>query len=135
MAQMAPSVSTVSRLPLLTRLRNALHVFREVPGTFRLVWAGDRAGAIALALGTLVGAALPAAMAWVGKLIVDAVVLAARTSDGVAERRVLELVGLELGLVIVSTASNRMLGLIRELMRARLGHHIEIRILDKALEL
>jgi len=110
-------------------------VFREVPGTFRLVWAGDRAGAIALAVGTVVGALVPAAMAWVGKLIVDAVVAAARTRDAADARRVLQWVAVELALVVFNSLGNRVLGLIRELMRARLGHYIETRILDKALQL
>ncbi len=121
--------------PLGKRLRGAVAVFREVPGTFRLVWEGDRGGAIALAVGTVIGALLPAAMAWVGKLIVDAVVLAARTRAAADAHQVLVWVGVELGLVVVSTFGNRLLQLIRELMRARLGHHIETRILRKALEL
>jgi ABC-type multidrug transport system fused ATPase/permease subunit len=127
--------SPTPRRPLGQRLRGALAVFREVPGTVRLVWEGDRAGAIILAFGTIIGALLPAAMAWVGKLIVDGVVHARDTQSAADQHHVLMLVGLELALVVVNTAGNRLLNLARELMRARLGHFIELRILDKALEL
>src|SRR5215469_10588217 len=64
---------------LKARLKSAGSVFRQVPGTFRLVWQADRRSAIAMAALTLLSAALPAAIAYVGKLIVDAVVTAART--------------------------------------------------------
>ncbi|MSP59885.1 MAG: ABC transporter ATP-binding protein [Myxococcales bacterium] len=120
---------------LPARLRGALAVFREVPGTLRLVWQADRRGAISLGIGTLVGALLPPAMAWVGKLIIDAVVDSARTGREVDRHRVLVLVAVELGLMIVSTAGNRAMGLLRELMRAHLGNLINVRILEKALQL
>jgi ATP-binding cassette subfamily B protein len=50
---------------LRERLAGARTVFRQVPGTLRLVWGADRRGAVALAALTLVAALLPAAVAWV----------------------------------------------------------------------
>ena len=117
------------------RLLGALSVFREVPGTVRLVWHSDRRGALTLGLGTLIGAVLPAALAWVGKLIIDGVVLAARTRASVDRKSVLVLVALELGLMVLSTTVNRLMSLQRELMRANLGNAINLRILQKALQL
>jgi ATP-binding cassette, subfamily B, bacterial len=108
-------------------------VFRQVPGTFALVWRSDRHGAIVLGALTAVAAVLPAGIAWTGKLIVDAVVSTARgqTPPG----SVTALVVLELALMAASMAGGRLLGLERELLRARLGNAINERILEKALEL
>jgi ATP-binding cassette subfamily B protein/ATP-binding cassette subfamily C protein len=108
--------------------------FAQVPGTFRLVWQADRGGALLLAALTGLAALLPAGIAWVGKLIVDAVVSAARTA-GAGDGRVLSLVLLELGLMAASMAAARLAALERELLRARLGNLVNERILEKALEL
>jgi ATP-binding cassette, subfamily B, bacterial len=120
-------------MPLVARVRELKSVFQQVPGTFRLVWRADRRGALALAALTAVAAVLPAGIAWTGKLIVDAVVAAAR-GRGPASR-VTDLVLLELGLMAASMAAGRLVGLQRELLRARLGNAVNERILEKALEL
>jgi ATP-binding cassette subfamily B protein/ATP-binding cassette subfamily C protein len=117
------------------RLESLRSSFREVPGTLRLVWAADRAGTLQLAAYTAVLALLPAALAWVGKLIVDGVVAAARSGDPAASRRVLELVALELGLMAAQLTLSRLAGLRRELLRVSLGNALNERILEKALEL
>ncbi len=120
---------------LLGRLRGARAVFRQVPGTLRLVWEADRRGTVAVAALTLVLALLPAATAWVGKLIVDGVVLAARTGAPADRERVVGLVAAELTLMAVQLAAGRLLGLQRELLRGVLGNRVNERILEKALEL
>jgi ATP-binding cassette, subfamily B, bacterial len=120
---------------LRERLRGAREVFRQVPGTLRLVWEADRRGTVAIALLTVVLALLPAAIAWVGKLIVDGVVLAARSGAVEDRERVLWLVGVELVLMGVQLSAGRLLGLRRELLRGALGNRVNERILEKALEL
>jgi ATP-binding cassette subfamily B protein len=120
---------------LWERLRSARGLFRQVPGTLRLVWEADRVGAVAIVALTIVLALLPAAVAWVGKLIVDGVVLAARSGLEADRARVGWLVGGELGLMVVSTTAARLLSLRRELLRGSLGNRINERILEKALTL
>jgi ATP-binding cassette subfamily B protein/ATP-binding cassette subfamily C protein len=117
------------------RLRGARTVFRQVPGTLRLVREADPRGAVTVAALTLVLALLPAAIAWVGKLIVDGVVLAARTGAPADRAEVVWLVAAELGLMSVQLAAGRLLGLRRELLRGALGNRVNERILEKALEL
>jgi ATP-binding cassette subfamily B protein/ATP-binding cassette subfamily C protein len=121
--------------PLGTRLGGLRTVFREAPGAMRLVWEADRRGAVAIALLTLLAALLPAALAWVGKLIVDGVVEAARAGGPAATGRVLRLVAVELGLMACQLAVGRALSLRRELLRAALGNVVNERILQKALTL
>ena len=103
------------------RLRGLAAAMRHAPATFRMVWAADRRSALLLTALTGVAALLPAGIAWVGKLIVDAVVAG--------------LVALEAGLMALSMVAGRLLGLTRELLRARLGNQVNELILEKALEL
>jgi ABC-type multidrug transport system fused ATPase/permease subunit len=120
---------------IVERLRGTGQIFRHLPPTLRLVWEADRAAVVAVVALTVVAAILPAAIAWVGKVIVDSVVEAARTGSAEDRRAVFMAVGLELGLMVLSTAVTRVQGLIRELLRANLGNLINERILQKALTL
>ena len=110
-------------------------VFRQAPGSLRLVWEADRTGAVAVGLLTVVLALLPAGIAWIGKLIVDGVVHAARSGAEADRARVLWLVAAELGLMSVQMTATRLLSARRELLRGVLGNRINERILEKALSL
>jgi ATP-binding cassette subfamily B protein/ATP-binding cassette subfamily C protein len=131
----SPAPSPAAGGSLRDRLRGARAVFRQVPGTLRLVWEADPRGTTAVALLTAVLALLPAAIAWTGKLIVDGVVVAARSGTAADRSRVLWLVGAELLLMGVQLSAGRLLGLRRELLRGVLGNRVNERILQKALKL
>src|SRR5438094_1158097 len=120
---------------LRERTRLTLQYLRYLPRTFALVRESSRAFAVGLIALLLGQAALPAAMAWVGKLIVDAVVAAARSGDSAQRWHVLRLVALEAGLMAVSTAMSRGQALLRDLVRAALGNHVNTLILEKAATL
>ena len=129
------SVRVVPPATLRERARLTLQYLKYLPRTFALVRESSRAFAVGL-IALLIGqAALPAAMAWVGKLIVDAVVAAARGGDPAQRWHVLRLVALEAGLMAVSTAMSRGQSLLRDLMRASLGNHVNTLILEKAAAL
>jgi len=120
---------------LRERARLTLGYLRALPRVFQLVKDSSRgfaAGIVALLIGQAV---IPASMAWVGKLIVDAVVQAARTGARADERRVVEYVLIEFGLMVVSTVLSRGQALLRDLMRASLGNHVNTMILEKAATL
>lgn len=117
------------------RIKGAGQIFKHLPATLALVWKADPAAVIAVAVLTIVAAVVPAAIAWVGKLIVDGVVAAARSGLAADRRFVYQVVAAELGLMVFSTAVNRAQGLVRELLRANLGNIINEQILSKALEL
>jgi ATP-binding cassette subfamily B protein len=117
------------------RLRAAVEVFAQFPGTFRLVWEADRRGTLAIAGFTTVAALLPAPLAWVGKLIIDAVLQASRSGSEAARERVASLVFLELLLMAASLVTGRLLGFLRELLRTHLGNRVNEQILSKALSL
>jgi len=122
---------------LRERARLTVRYLKYLPRTFRLVRDSSPTFAAGLVLLLLGQAVLPASMAWVGKLIVDAVVQAARAGAGGAGDRalVLKLVLFEFGLMVISTALSRGQALLRDLLRASLGNHVNTMILEKATTL
>jgi ATP-binding cassette, subfamily B, bacterial len=120
---------------LLTRLRGS---FSQTGRTLGLVWKSSPGGTVVLAVLTVVSAALAPAIAYVGKIIVDAVVAARGASGPAAEAATLQAVTwvvIELGLVAASALIERGLGLCRQLVGSRLGIDVNTRILEKALTL
>ena len=117
------------------KVKDFLALLRQLPGTVALVWQADRGAALGILALTLLSAIFPAGIAWVGKLIVDAVVAAAQSRADADVARVLELVLLELGLLAGSLLLSRGTELLRELVRFKLANLINARILDKALTL
>jgi ATP-binding cassette subfamily B protein/ATP-binding cassette subfamily C protein len=132
---LTPPIKPAGPESLRARARLTLKYLRYLPRTFALVRESSRAFAVGMVALLLGQAALPASMAWVGKLIVDAVVAAARTGDAAERWHVLKLVGLEAFLMALSTAMSRGQALLRDLMRASLGNHVNTLILEKATTL
>jgi len=122
----------------LATLRALPEVFRYTRHALELVWSTSRALTVALALLTLVAGVLPAAIAYVGALIVDAVVAAIATHGrtGTTEvAGVLGYVALEGVLVAVMAGAQRGLSTCQSLLRAQLGQRVNEMILEKALTL
>ncbi|MEO0615195.1 MAG: ABC transporter ATP-binding protein [Pseudomonadota bacterium] len=76
---------------------------------------------------------LPAAMAWVGQLIVDAVVAALQEER--SAREAIRYIIIEGALFLGITAAQRGISLCQSLLRAQLGHRVNVLILEKALTL
>ncbi|MGH8129681.1 MAG: ABC transporter ATP-binding protein, partial [Steroidobacteraceae bacterium] len=118
--------------------RGFFGVFGYSRRALQLVWTTSRPLSIALASLTLIGGALPAAVAFVGALIVDAVIAAIQS--GAADRSALTthallLVGVE-GLLVAALAGvQRGISLCQSLLRAQLGQRVNAMILEKALTL
>ena len=108
-------------------------VFRYSRRALELVWSTNGALTVALAALTLAAGILPAAVAYVGALIVDAVVAAMRHGD--AARHVVQLVALEGALVACVAGAQRGLSVCQSLLRAQLGQRVNVMILEKALTL
>jgi len=103
-----------------------------------LVWSTRRDLALVLAGLTLVAGVLPAAVAWVGRLIVDGVVSAIdlhRSSGSAETGAVMLFVALEAGLVAAMAGAQRGISVCQALLRALLGQRINVMILEKALTL
>jgi ATP-binding cassette subfamily B protein len=103
-----------------------------------LVWETNYRLAIILGLLTLAAGLLPAAMAWVGKLIVDGVVGQMDLVKGGADPDywpVLKLVIIEGGIIALLNAGQRGINACQSLLRAQLGFRVNEMILEKALTL
>ena len=115
-------------------------MLRALPETFQytrqalhLVWSTSKWLTIALALLTLLSGILPAAIAWVGAQIVDAVVAAlpARGGAGIEDLgHVLRYVVLEGVFVAAMAAAQRGLSTCQSLLRAQLGLRVNEMFLE-----
>jgi ATP-binding cassette subfamily B protein len=81
----------------------------------------------------LVRSAVPVANLWVAKLIIDEVIMLART--GASTRHLWSLVALEMGLVVVSELLARLSGLIEGLLGDLFTNRVSIRIMEHAATL
>src|SRR5436190_12354555 len=100
--------------------RQFLSLLEYTGRAFALVLDPSRAITAWLAILSAVAGLLPAAIAYVGKLIVDAVVHSAR-HGGADPTPALAYVAIELGLVVVLAAAQRGLTVCESLLRALLG--------------
>lgn len=111
-----------------------LGVFRYSRRALDLVWRTSRALTVWLALLTVVAGVLPAAVAYLGQLIVDSVVAAAQ-AGGEGSEQVLRYVAFEALVVIAMAGAQRGISLCQSLLRALLGQKVNVLILEKALTL
>jgi ATP-binding cassette subfamily B protein len=120
------------------RLGKFLSVFKYSRVALKLVWSTSAALTLVMGISTLVTGILPAAIASVGGLIVDAVVTALNTNGAdqdAAQMRVLYLVLLEAALVVLISAAQRINSVCQSILRVLLGNKINVMILEKALTL
>ena len=103
-----------------------------------LVWTTNRTLCIALGLLTVAAGVLPAGIAYLGSLIVDAVIHAAdlhRRVGSTVLHDVVTFVALEALLVAATSMTQRGMSLAQSLLRAQLGQRVNVMILEKALTL
>ena len=115
-------------------LSRAVGIFAYSRRALELVWTTSRRLTLTLAVLTVLAGILPAAIAYIGQLIVDAVVAAINASDP-DTRGVLLLILLEAGVVTAVAACQRGISASQSLLRALLGQRVNVMILEKALTL
>ncbi|MGH8224336.1 MAG: ABC transporter ATP-binding protein [Woeseiaceae bacterium] len=106
---------------------------RYAQRALKLVWLTSRRLTVGYGALTVLGGVVPAAIAWVGQLIVDAVV--ATLNSGAPFRPALIFIAIEAVLVAVLAATQRGISLCQSLLRAQLGHRVNVMILEKAQQL
>lgn len=112
-----------------------LGVFKYSKHAIELVWTTSGKLTVAIFVLTLLAGLLPPVVSYVGKLIVDTVLLAAETGLRADQMLALSWVALEAVLVVVRSGAQRGLGVSSSLLRAELGHRVNVMILEKALTL
>ena len=117
------------------RFEQFLSVFQYTGRALDLVWTTSRPITVWLGALSVVVGVLPRRIAYVGKLIVDAVVHARAPAAWSWHAPALRYVRAELGLVVLLAAAQRGLGVCESLLRALLGQRVNELILEKALTL
>jgi ATP-binding cassette subfamily B protein len=118
-------------------LRNA-GVLTYTRRAIELVWATNRRLTVLLSALTVATGVLPAVAAWIGKLVVDAVVAQVAVVKGGAPPvvgPVLQLVALEGVVFALLGGAMRGINACQSLLRAQLGYRVNEMILQKALTL
>ncbi|MBW4481548.1 MAG: ABC transporter ATP-binding protein/permease [Tildeniella torsiva UHER 1998/13D] len=107
-------------------------MYRYGQRAIQLVWQTDWRLTVVLGLLTLVAGLLPAAIAYVGKLIVDGVVKAAQSGLAIDRQAALMYLALEAVLVAGLAGARQGLTLCQSLLRVLLGQRVNVMILEKA---
>ena len=119
------------------RAREVWQAFGNTPRAFRLVWDCSRPATLAMAGLTMLAAALPAAQAWVAKLIVDRVV--SSIGQGLPPVQGLAYVapylGMEFGLIFTGAVIGQLRSLAEHLLHSQLTNHVNTLIIRKSLAL
>jgi ATP-binding cassette subfamily B protein len=129
--------NTGRRAWLQERWRQVRDAFDNVRKAFGLVWEAHAPATASMAGLSLAGALLPAAQAWTGKLIVDAVVAAvnARVAPWDGLSAILPYLLLEFGLLVAGATIQQGRSLVEHILHARLNYQINTAIMRKSLEL
>jgi len=118
--------------------RGMFGVFTFSRRALLLVWTTNKILSTALVVLTLVAGILPAGIAYVGSLIVDAVIHASDAHRQTGDTMLVDVVtyvAIEALLVAAASMAQRGTSLAQSLLRAQLGQRVNVMILDKALTL
>lgn len=119
-------------------VRKFLSVFQYSKVAMEIVWSTSATLTLVMAATTLVSGILPAAIASIGGLFVDAVASAIQSTGDAAEvarSDVLFYVLVEAGLVVIMTGAQKLNTVCQSILRVLLGNKINVMILEKALTL
>ncbi len=116
-------------------IRQSLSVFRYSSKALNLVWNTSHTLTVSLGILALVGGLLPGAIAIVGKLIVDSVVLANRSGVQIDRQTALNYVCIEAIAIGLLAAAQKSLVVCQSLLRVILAQRVNELILAKALTL
>jgi ATP-binding cassette subfamily B protein len=109
----------------------------NIPAAFRLVWEAHRVATLTMAALTIGGALIPAAQAWVGKLIIDSVVgsINGHVDAQVGLSLVLPYLAFEFALILAQAGISQGRSLTEHILHARLNFALNTRLIRKALSL
>jgi len=107
----------------------------NLPAFFKMVWETSPWMTLANILLRLSRASLPLAILYVGKLIIDRVVMLSKTHDTTGYAHLWQLVAAEFGLVILSDVLSRVIGLLDGLLGDLFANHTSVKIMRHAATL
>jgi len=122
-----------TRIEPLT-LKERMGALRNLPAFFKLVWNTSPVMTAVNSLLRIIRSAIPVALLYVGKLIIDQVVLLSHTHNA-NTLHLWKLVGLEFGLAIFSDVISRAITLMDSLLGDLFSNHTSIKIMEHAATL
>lgn len=115
--------------------KQRLSALSNLPQFFKLVWQSSPWKTALSFILRLIRSAMPVALLYVGKLIVDEVVLLNRNNAVTDHHHIWVLVALEFGLAILTDGLNRMINLLDSLLGDQFSNYTSIRIMKHATTL
>lgn len=108
---------------------------RNLPNLFKLVWQSSPSKTIISFILRILRSAMPVALLYVGKLIIDEVVALNTSAIGGDMDRLWELVGLQFLLAIMNDALSRMINLTDSLLGDQFSNYTSMKIMEHAATL
>src|SRR5215213_7106921 len=129
--------NAANKKTLLARFNSFQTVIRNIPHVFALVWKTSPLLTTILAILVVFSATIPAAQAWVAKLVVDSIVgfLGANDSIDTALSQVMIFITIELVIFGASLMFSEGSSLTQHILSTRLAHHVNTMLIKKALDL
>jgi ATP-binding cassette subfamily B protein len=116
-------------------LKQRLSALRNLPGFFKLVWLSSPWKTSVSLFLRIIRSAMPVALLYVGKLIIDQVVHLNRHGAGSNQHYLWELVAVEFGLAVLTDGLNRMINLLDGLLGDLFSNYTSMRIMRHAATL
>jgi ATP-binding cassette subfamily B protein len=126
-----PQINTVT--DTLT-FKERLQALRNLPAFFKMVWQTNATMTVVSFLLRIIRSAMPVALLYVGKLIIDTVILLSKTHSA-DTYHLWELVGIEFALAIFTDGLSRLITLMDSLLGDRFGNYTSVKIMDHAATL
>jgi ATP-binding cassette subfamily B protein len=116
-------------------LRERFSALNNLPAFFKLVWHTSPSLTIGNIILRIIRSAIPLAILYIGKLIIDQVVLLTHSTPAVSHNYLWQLVAVEFGLAILSDALTRATNLVDSLLGDLFSNHTSIKIMEHAATL
>ncbi|MFN4152585.1 MAG: ABC transporter ATP-binding protein, partial [Candidatus Sericytochromatia bacterium] len=120
---------------LLEELIKSIGEFKYSIKALELVWETGKLLTLSFATLTIISGLLPALIAYIGKLIIDAIILASKTGLLADQNTAIFWLVIEAIIVLFFEGIRRGLNISQSLLRAKLGQKVNVMILEKALTL
>jgi ATP-binding cassette subfamily B protein len=114
--------------------KDRLQALNNLPAFFKLVWQTNPLMTVGSLSLRIIRSAMPVALLYVGKLIIDNVILLSKTHN-TDTHHLWQLVGLEFGLAILTDALSRAITLIDSLLGDMFGNFTSVKIMNHAATL
>jgi len=115
--------------------KERLTALRNLPRFFKLVWETSPALTIANAILRISSSATPLLLLYVGKLIIDEIILLSKSAGSIPQTHLWELVAVEFGIVVIANGLGRAVALVDSLLGDLVANYSSIKIMKHAATL